>query len=236
MTFWAVIPARAGSKGIPNKNRFCVMGKELIRYTLEECMKVSALSRIILSTDDELIAHIASEYEGIECLFPRPQHLANDSAKIADVLVHVLDWAGGQPEFIVLLQPTAPLRKASLIDAAINFMIAHDEFDSLASVVRLEEPHPFKLKKIESGRLVPFIDNTNSEISRQDLPPAYKLNGAIYIVRTQALRAHKKILTNTYPFIMDSENSLNIDTMNDVVLFQEMLKREQGEKCVDSLD
>src|ERR1700743_3832228 len=112
----ALIPARGGSKGVPRKNIVPVAGKPLLAWTIEAARNSTRLDRIILSTDDEEIASVAREF-GVEVPFMRPAELAKDSSGSLEVALHALDWAarepGGEPEYLLILQPTSPLRSSA---------------------------------------------------------------------------------------------------------------------------
>jgi|CXWL01.1.fsa_nt_gi CMP-N-acetylneuraminic acid synthetase len=225
MNALALIPARKGSKGIPDKNKTLVQGRELIRFTLDEAVLATSLSKIIVSSNDEDILHIAADYPGVQAL-RRPERLATDETKTIEVIREVLDHLDGkEPDCVVLLQATAPLRRAAQIDEALRlFTTAGTRIDSLASVARLLEPHPLKIKKIEDGLLVSFIENGDSELPRQALPPAYRLNGAIYIARTTLIREKGTLLGRTLPYIMDERDSINIDAPSDLVQLEWRLR------------
>jgi N-acylneuraminate cytidylyltransferase/CMP-N,N'-diacetyllegionaminic acid synthase len=151
----------------------------------------------------------------------RPQELARDDTPHNLVIRHAIDWMRGHhgvPDFIVLLQPTSPLRTAGDIDAAVELATTADA-DSVISVCRAPN-HPFWTMRIdERGRLVPFVKagDENFYSRRQDLPDAYALNGAVYVIRTDAFLATDSYLGDrTYPYIMPEARSLDIDTRWDL--------------------
>ena len=224
-TFIGIVLARKGSKSIKNKNLFKVNRKPLIQYTFEEAIKSKLLSNIILSTDDKKIINLSKKFN-IMNYGLRPKNLSSDKAKSIDVIIHTLNKIKENiPEFIVLLQPTSPMRKAYHIDIAIKKMIRFKKnYDSLVSLTKIEEPHPYKMKYINTGKVIPFIKNTSSEIARQLLPTAYKLNGAIYISKTKTLLSKKTLLYKTAPYVMNCGEIVNIDTLSDIELFKQKLK------------
>tara|TARA_B110000444_G_scaffold261004_1_gene310437 strand:- start:25861 stop:26565 length:705 start_codon:yes stop_codon:yes gene_type:complete len=225
-TFIAIVLARKGSKSIKNKNLFKVNRKPLIQYTFEEAVKSKLLSSVILSTDDNKIINLSKKFN-IMNFGLRPKNLSSDKAKSIDAIIHTLSKIKDNlPEFIVLLQPTSPLRKSYHIDVAIKKMIKlKKNYDSLVSLEKIEEPHPYKMKFINNGKVVPFIKDTSSEIARQLLPAAYKLNGAIYISKTKILLSKKTLLYRAAPYVMNCDELVNIDTMSDIELFKQKLKK-----------
>ena len=204
----ALIPARAGSKGFKNKNIAQINGETLIGYAVNCAIKSKLIDQVYISTD-------SAEYEkigvqaGAKSLGLRKEFLAGDSIKTIDVLLDFIHEFGlNKISHIVLLQPTSPVRTPIDVDRCIE--LALDTSESVVSVSKVEDPHPFKMKKIENGILLPFIENTNSEMSRQSLPPAYELTGGVYVSNVKNLiDNHSLFSMNTYPYIMDK--SVNVD-------------------------
>jgi len=225
-----IIPARLNSKGIFKKNIRLLAGKPLIAYSIETALKSKYLERVIVSTDSEEIARIARKY-GAEVPFIRPKKLAQDNTPMIDVVIHAFNFIKTieyyEPEWIVLLQPTSPLRTADDIDNAIELAIKHNA-DSVVSVCECESnSHPYWLKKIENGKLVSFIKTKKKYPIRQLLPVVYRLNGAVYIVKSQILKKFKSLYgRNTIPYIMDPTRSIDIDTPLDFK-FAEFLIKER---------
>ena len=224
-----IIPARSGSKGIPNKNIANLNGKPLIYYTIRESLKADCLERIVVSTDSKEIAEIATSL-GIDVPCIRPKHLATDTSKTIDVILHMLDFLQSndnyKPDIVILLQPTAPLREAFQIDDAVNCLL-NSPADSLVSLCRLHEPHPYKLKSIKDGFVQPFIEGTTSCSPRQLLPEVYKLNGALYIAYRDTLYKKQSFFgEKVLPYIMDDYCSVNIDGPLDLKLAELLLNEE----------
>ena len=179
-----IITARKGSKGIPNKNYKIIKGKKrLIDYTIIESIKSRYISKIAVSTDDERIIRHIKKYK-IDYVIKRKKKFSRDNSKSIDAVIDVIkNFKNKDIDLVVLLQPTSPLRKSFHIDEAIKLLCKkYKKYDSLVSITSLEEPHPYKLKKIENGYLKSFIKGSNSEIPRQNLKKIYKLNGAIYLI------------------------------------------------------
>jgi CMP-N-acetylneuraminic acid synthetase len=220
----AVIPARGGSKGVPRKNLLRLGPHTLVALAVR-CAQRAGIETILLSTDD---AEIAEEGRRAGAHVPalRPAELASDSARTIDAVLHVLAAARCQPDAVLLLQPTSPLRRAEDLRAAIALLETRTDADAVVSVARLEEPHPAKVKRIENGWLAPFLPGGSSETPRQELPRAWRLNGAIYLARYEAILRERSLLPRaTLPLEMPAERSLNIDHPWDVVLLQALLER-----------
>lgn len=232
MNIIALITARGGSKGIPRKNLQLIAGKPLITWTIETALKSRGLRRIIVSTDDEEIALVSSN-AGAEVPFIRPSELAQDKSPHISVVLHALKWLRDHekdiPEYVVLLQPTSPLRIAEDIDGVINFAYQKNA-EAVVTVVETHA-HPYLTKKLEEdARLQPFSNCPLSYPRRQDLPPAYFINGAVFMNKVESLAEKKTFYPNElYGFVMPSERSLQIDTPWDLYLV-ELILRDQGVK------
>ena len=137
MDILGIIPARGGSKGIPGKNIKMIAGKPLIEWTIEAAKKSKLLTRVIVSTDDEKIAEVAKQY-GAEVPFLRPKDIAQDLSTDVEFLIHALDWLkanqGYEPEIIVRLPPTSPLRTAAHIDEGIKKLMDTPEADAVRPI------------------------------------------------------------------------------------------------------
>lgn len=226
----AIIPARAGSKGLRGKNTLPLGGKPLIAHTIEAARAAHSIQRIVVSTESEEIAHIAQQY-GAEVPFLRPAELARDETPMLPVLQHVLSeitaTEGHQPEIIVLLQATSPLRRAEDIDRAVT-LLEQTQADSVISLCAAEH-HPAWMKRIECGRVLPFLEDGPEVTRRQDLPPIYRVNGAIYVTRAHVLLQGNAILgRDTRALVMDNESSVDIDTPLDMKLAALILQERQN--------
>ena len=215
--FLAIIPARKGSKRIKNKNKILFKGKKLVEHSINAAIKSKLIDNVVISSDDKDILSLTSKYK--DALFlKRKKSLCTDKAKTTDVVYDlVMNNAELKSKYIVLLQPTSPLRTVSHIDKAIKMILRNEKkYDSVISVNRIEEPHPYKIKKIVNGKLVSFIKGKSSEVPRQELPGAYLLNGAIYIIKTKVFMKKKSFFSKTLPYIMNEKYSLNLDTPLDL--------------------
>lgn len=211
----AIIPARGGSKGIPLKNIAPLGGKPLIAYTIFAARESRSVERVVVSTDDERIASVAREL-GAETPFLRPTELALDETPGIDPMVHAAEWLrdfqGYAADYVVLLQPTSPFRTAEDIDAAVRLAV-DKKADAVVSVTPAAT-HPHWTKTLRpDGTLRDYLSNSAGADRRQELPPAFQLNGAIYLVRTEVLFTKRTFYTErTFGYVMPPERSLDIDT------------------------
>ena len=226
-----VITARGGSKGLPRKNILQIAGKPLIAYTIDAALGASFLDRVVVSTDDEEIAKVARQY-GADVPFLRPHDLAGDEASIYRVLIHAVQWLGEHQnwhaDYILLLQPTSPLRRAEDIDGSITLALEKDA-DGVVSLYEAR-PHPYQTKRLtEDGRILQFISQSKPIERRQELPPAYAVNGAIYLVKRSILLEQETFYTErTLAYLMPPERSLDIDSRWDFYLAELVLNDERG--------
>ena len=217
-----VIPARGGSKGIPGKNLHKISGKPLIQYTIEASEESKLLSDFIISTDSEEIANFSRSIGG-NVPFIRPSSLSTDRALSLPVILHAVEFMESSIEneydIVVMLQPTTPLRSYKDIDSAISILL-DGEADSVISVTEVGGNHPLRMKRIVNGRLINYIDQGLEDMRpRQDLPPVYIRNGAIYAAYREVLFESNSFSgENCYAYKMPSERSINIDTLDDLTL------------------
>lgn len=225
-----LIPARGGSKGIPNKNIINILSKPLIGYTIEECLHLSKLydCEICVSTDSNDIKNVAENF-GLKVPFIRPEHLSNDTASSESVILHALDWYqnnGINFDFVVLLQPTSPLRKYNHIVDAINMYLENQKnsIDMMVSV-KISKANPYfnLFEDNNNGMLTKSIKS--SYIRRQDCPITYEYNGAIYVININSLR-EKGILNfdKIKKYVMDEISSLDIDEPNDLIFCETLMR------------
>lgn len=226
-----LILARGGSKGVPRKNTYPLDNKPLIAYSIEAAQTSQMVDRVIVSTDDEEIAEISRSF-GADIPFMRPTDLAQDDSSSMDVIIHAIQWLnkneGYLPEYVLLLQPTSPLRIAIDIDCAIALAVQKDA-DGVVSVTDTPD-HPYLAKQIaQDGRLADFIQKPDIYVNRQSLPPVYIVNGAIYLAKREIILNKKTFYTeNTYAYVMPADRSLDIDTPWDMYL-AELILRDKKE-------
>lgn len=235
MKILGVITGRGGSKGIPKKNIKPLCGKPLIAYTIEAARTSGALDRVILSTDDPEIAEIAREY-GCEVPFMRPKELAEDQTPTLPVLQHTVSFLrehqGYEPEAVMLLQPTAPLRRASHIREAAR-LFQETGADSVVSVCEIPGHFSPYWAVVAGGngwaRLFGGGEIWDRIPQRQDFPQkTYSHNGAIYLFKTHLLFHPER--ANFYGervklYSMDAKESVNIDGPEDWEEAERWLKK-----------
>ncbi len=218
MKYLVIIPARGGSKGVPGKNIRPLNGKPLIHYTVEAARSLFNDSDICVSTDSDEIKKVVEQI-GLKVPFIRPKELSQDSSGSHEVILHALDFyekKGFEPEAVILLQPTSPLRTAKHIDEAVklfgpslDMVVSVKESSSNPYYNLFEEDSSGFLKKSKKG----------SFVRRQDCPPVWEYNGAIYVINVNSIkknRLHK--LSNIKKYVMDDISSIDIDTELDFKL------------------
>lgn len=223
----AIIPARGGSKGIPRKNMVNLEGRPLIDYTIEAAINSRCIDGVYVSSDDTEILGYASK-RGVVGI-KRPDELAADDALTAPVINHVIDMLQRQaivPKWIVLLQPTSPLRTAEDIDSAFRLMVAK-QGKSLVSVV-VPKAEPYKALVLnEKGYLKGLINDNAPFIRRQDCPRTFYANGAIYIFRLVDFVSSKTIpLNRAVAYEMDYIKSYDVDTHEDLEEIKKVIRNE----------
>ena len=231
MSVLGIIPARSGSKGLVDKNISTINGVSLLELAVRFGLDCRSIDDLYISTDSPEYESLAIN-AGASSAGLRPAHLSTDSAKTVDVVLHLLSTLTSSYEYIVLLQPTAPVRTPYDVLHAFNKLVACDA-DAIVSVEFLDEPHPEKIKKINSnGYITPYIINSSSEIPRQELPKCYRLNGAFYIIKVQALLQHSTFFpVKTLSYQMSK--GVNIDSETDL-LFLRFL-HNLGKVCIHGL-
>ncbi len=228
----AVIPARGGSKGVPQKNIRPLAGKPLIYYAIEAARRARRVTRTIVSTDSPEIARIA-ERLGAEVPFLRPPELAVDDVQDLPVFDHALRWLeeneAFRPTAVVHIRPTAPLRTARHIDAAIKVLLAHPEWDSVRSICPAPK-HPFKMWRLDRGMLKPFVPERLSGIReaynypRQKLPSAYVQNGSVDVIWTKTIVRGRSMSGRVIgAYLMAETESVNIDTEIDFIVSEALM-------------
>lgn len=210
MSVLAVIPARGGSKGIPRKNIKPLGGKPLIQWTIDAAKHSKHLDRIIVSTEDPEIARISLHF-GAEIPFVRPSNLATDDTPGLAPVLHALEQLP-EYEWVMLLQPTSPLRITEDIDSV--FELCQESGAPAAVSLSAVSEHPYWTYRMGSeGCMESFIVNRPDILRRQDLPPAYCLNGAIYLARTDWLSEQESFITpETLGYVMPPERSVDLDS------------------------
>jgi CMP-N,N'-diacetyllegionaminic acid synthase len=232
-----VIPARGGSKGIPDKNLATLCGRPLIGYTIQAALASQLISRVIVSTEDERIAEAARQ-AGAEVPFRRSAELASDSASNLEVFIDAIQRMrrlGFDGPWAVLLQPSSPLRTAEDIDRAGRRMVATGA-EVVLSVTEAE-PHPWLAMQADAkGWIRPAFFDGAAQPGRQQYPPMYYLNGAIYLVKIDSFLARGSMYgPKTAGYVMPRERSMDINEPLDLQLCELLMRRGHGRTTGDHL-
>lgn len=211
----AIIPARGGSKGLPGKNIKDLRSKPLIAWSIEQAKSCSDIDRIVVSTDDEEIAKVAKKYSA-EVPFIRPSELASDTASTIDVIFHAIDWfkkhEDYRPKYILLLQPTSPLRTVEDIERVIQ-TLKDKNARAVVSICETDH-HPWWSNTLpENGNMKDFLRPEILNKRRQDLLVFYRLNGAMYLADTDYLHECNGFFgPDTFAYKMPKNRSVDIDS------------------------
>lgn len=237
----ATIQARGGSKGIPGKNIKLLAGKPLIAWTIEAALNSKLVERVVVSTDDETIAQISRQY-GAEVPFLRPKEFASDDAKSVGLLNHALTWLKDnesyEPDILVQLKPTNPLRTSAHIDACIYSYLASPEIDSLITLTK-SPAHPLKTFRFNGDLIIPFIPadelfglNEAAKMPRQKLPEAFVQNSCVNVINPKTIFLKNSSLGKVVKgFVMNRIDSINIDDELDFMLAGVIIKKRSEESC-----
>jgi CMP-N,N'-diacetyllegionaminic acid synthase len=225
MKVLAIVPARCGSKGFPNKNIVKIGHKTLLELAVKVGLDCKVIDDVYVSTDCKEYENIALK-AGAKSLGLRPKEFATDTAKSIDVVIDLINRLDEKYDYAILLQPTSPIRKPKDIDIMIS-LLREKNVDACVSVTQFEEPHPYKLKSIDSdGYVKSFIDGTTSEVPRHSLPKVYALNGAIYITKVKIIMNEKTFLPKrTVPYVMNI--NINIDSEEDFIFLEAMIEKNK---------
>lgn len=231
-TFLAVIPARAGSKGLVGKNVKKLINKPLIAWSIESALQSDYLDEIMVTTDSQEIADIAKNF-GVNAPFLRPEHLSTDTSTTVDAIIHTINFYKNNNhefDYIVLLEPTSPLREDDDIDNMIKKIVDNcSEFDSIVSIGEVHE-HPSAMKKIiGKDNLQPYYENLKLTSRRQDNDKAYFPYGVAYIVKTKTFLEEKTFYSkrNTF-FEIKRYQCYEIDDIYDFLAIENIIKYEKG--------
>ncbi|WP_162785831.1 cytidylyltransferase domain-containing protein [Polynucleobacter necessarius] len=223
-----VIPARSGSKSLPNKNILPLHGKPLLCYSVAYALGCKAVDKIVVSTDSEHIASIAKEC-GAETPFLRPGEYSQDSTRDYPVMKHALEFFEDIDEIYdiyVLLRPTSPIRPSGLIERTIKILEKNPSASSVRSVAKIKE-HPYRAwYKENDGSMRGFVEDVHEayNIPRQELPDVYFQTGDIEAIRRVTLLDGSISGSNVYPLIIKHDEMVDIDHINDFKNAEEKLK------------
>jgi len=222
-----VITARGGSKGLPGKNIRYLHGKPLIAWTVAVAQESQYLDSFLVSTDSAEIAEISKSY-GAQVPFLRPAELSTDKASSIDVVLHAIDNSKEVYDWVMILQPTSPLRSAADIDVAIE-LADIKKADSIVSVCP-NEHHPWLSNTLPAdGNMKCFLRQETQHRTRQEFPTYYRLNGAIFLTKISILRETRSFFgPQTFAYEMPVERSIDIDHLIDFKLAECYLETQNA--------
>lgn len=217
MTCIAIIPARGGSKGIPNKNLAEVNGQSLVSRAVKSAFQSGVIDFVVVSSDNQTILDEATKAGAVA--INRPANLASDSAAIEDAISHALQKFSedhSTPATLVLLQPTSPLRESSTISDAVRLFAENGSVGSVFGVVEAEH-HPYKTLIATDTTVQPVRTSEDLSRSRQELPKAYRQSGSIYVVGVQDFLTSNSLFVNPVRWIeVSNEEAIDVDTPADL--------------------
>lgn len=228
----ALIPARAGSKGLPNKNILPLLGHPLIAYSIRAALDSPMVTRTIVSTDSEQIALEAQNY-GAEVPFIRPTEYATDSSTDLDVFLHALDLLelreGYKPDLVVQLRPTSPIRFSWYIEGGIE-QLSHSNADSLRTI-SIAPVTPYKMWVLTENNIIhPLLNSQGIEEPynqpRQKLPPVYWQTGTLDVIRTDTIVKQKSMSGQAISsLIIPNKFAVDIDDSDSFQKAEEVIKQ-----------
>lgn len=226
----AIIPARSGSKGLPDKNIKPLLGKPLMAYTIEAAVQSELFDTIHLSTDSEQYAQIARKY-GAQAPFLRSWQNSNDTASSWDVVLEVLEkyeHRGRVFDTVMLLQPTSPLRTAEDIHNAYQTMREKRAF-TVVSVCEAEHP-PIWSNLLPENHCMDGFLSEEAKKQRQVWSKYFRLNGAVYLFDVEHFKARKGISYDaySYAYVMPQARSVDIDGPLDLLIAETLLRTQEG--------
>ena len=232
MSCIAIIPARAGSKGLPGKNTVLIEGKSLVQLAIESALSIPEITRVVVTSDDVSVQKIASDL-GAEVVV-RPAGLAQDNSPIESAILHALAELNLDPtstDVLTVIQPTSPLRDKQLLATSISNFIKNGSQGSLFGVVEVEH-HPAKMLVVNGEFVVPFTKVEDLSAPRQQLDRVVRQSGSIYITNLQQFLSLGTLFINPVGWVaVSGAEAIDIDTAQDLALAQETA-RELANKLV----
>ena len=232
MSCIAIIPARAGSKGLPGKNTALIEGKSLVQLAIESALSIPEITRVVVTSDDVSVQKIASDL-GAEVVV-RPADLAQDDSSIESAILHALAELNLDPtstDVLTVIQPTSPLRDKQLLATSISNFIKNGSQGSLFGVVEVEH-HPAKMLVVNGEFVVPFTKVEDLSAPRQQLDRVVRQSGSIYITNLQQFLSLGTLFINPVGWVaVSGAEAIDIDTAQDLALAQKTA-RELANKLV----
>ena len=225
-TILAIIPARGGSKGLPGKNIKELHGKPLIGWSISQAQESKYIDEIFISTDSQEIANVA-ECCGVQVSSLRPAHLASDTASSMDFIeytINLMEEQGKIFDYLILLEPTSPLRDVEDIDKSLEMLIDHPIAKSIVGVCKSEGQHPISLTKIKNDFLVPYIER-NKSVRRQDLEELYFFEGTVYATSIDGFRQYRLFYhEECLAYVVPKWKSFEVDDFVDFTIIEAIMR------------
>jgi len=235
---YTVIPARSGSKGIPHKNIYPLQGHPLIAWSIVASLEANLVNRTFVTTDSEEYARVARQY-GAEAPFLRPANLAGDSSRDVEFLLHILDWWNKNgipaPDMLLLLRPTTPLRESTILDAAIEKLMAAPHATSLCSGFELPESPVKNFTLDNDGMFHGFMGDSYLSLPRQECPKAYVWDGYVDILRPEQIINFPDDIYGPRRLAILTPPGIEIDTLEELE-FIEFFLQKKGHPLLTSLN
>ena len=228
--FLAVVTARGGSKGLPGKNIKVLNGKPLIGWTLEQIKASKLIDEIFISTDSMEIAEVCKQFS-VDVPSLRPESLARDVTSSMDVLaytIELLEKQGKMFDYVMLLEPTSPLRKKGDLDNIMMLAGDNPEYDGVISLGEVCSEHPSIMKKVsEQGSIVPYVSNSLNGYQRQQFDKAYFPYGVAYLIKVSRFKQLHTIYTDKMlPYYIERWQNYEIDDIYDFVCIENIMRME----------
>lgn len=228
----AIIPARGGSKGVFRKNLVNVCGKPLIAWTIDAALNSDFLTEVFVSSEDEEILNVSISLGAVP--LQRPMDLADDHSSSESVVQHALmelKQQGKNYDYVMLLQPTSPLRTSADIDCAIEMVLEDAACDGIISVCAADNKVLKSFILSDRNKLTPVSHLSYLSRPRQDLPEVVQTNGAIYLIKVQLFEEKLGFVTpNIKPFLMSADASLDIDVSDDITNVEAVMLKQFASK------
>ncbi len=224
----AIIPARGGSKGLPGKNIKELCGKPLIAWSIEQAKASKYIDEIFVSTDSPEIAEVAENF-GVVVPFLRPEELAKDTSPSSEFVIHTINYFKNKSQefdYILLLEPTSPLRKKNDIDNAIELL--QNDTLGVVSLGEVHMEHPSIVKYVEDDKIKPFLND--KIVRRQDLDKAYFPYGVVYLVKTSYFQKEKQFYNeDSKPYFIERWQNYEVDDIYDFMCIEKILENKTKE-------
>ncbi len=230
----AIIPARGGSKGLPGKNIIPLLGKPLIGWSIEQAKASKYIDDVFISTDSKEIANIAQEY-GVSVPSLRPAEISTDLSPSSEFILYtlnLLEEQGKKYDYVILLEPTSPLRKDNDIDNAITQLLTTKDVDGIISLGKVHMEHPSIVKLLdEDGYIKPYVDGGKKILRRQEADNAYFPYGVIYMTSCDNFYKTTSFYTGkVLPFFIERWQNYEIDDIYDFLCIEAILKHNLNKK------